>query len=631
MTMRKYFRPAGLLIFLAIIQFGHLYGDNCFIIPLSEKVVEPVAAEQEDLYLGMPFSYWVEQAGNEDSPEEVTRIVEALTLALKSEKSEIRVMAADALGRIGPEAASAVPELIGLFEDRGWPVVTVFEVLTEIGPEVIPNLIEEIKQRDATQRSRLCSVIVLGKFGPEAKEAIPVLEQLLTDESLQTSAANALDLIRGKTELVIEETSIAIERAPIALPKIEIGELEETDWPRFHGPANDGLCRETGLLQSWPEEGLKLLWTKEDLGEGHSAVSIVDGKIFTMGQRIAIGRTEKSQYLFALDLESQKELWAVEVGPPHGDGPRCTPTVDKGLVYAIGTDGDVFCVEAESGRTLWQKSLVKDFDGEMMSVWKFSESPLIDGEKLICTPGGKDATIIALDKKTGEQIWKFSLPDIGEEGRGGAGYAWPIVAEIGGVRQYLQILGKGLVSLEAETGRLLWSYNKIANSVANIVSPVVIGDYVFTTSSYGVGSAFLKIVSNGAKFHVEEMYFLGPKEFANMHGGVVLIDGHIYGGHGQNRGEPTCVELATGKTKWKEKALGRGSAAVLYADGHLIFRYDRGLVALVEATQEAFRLKGSFTPVLGSGPAWAHPVIHDGKLYLRHGNLLACYSLKKSI
>jgi outer membrane protein assembly factor BamB len=264
----------------------------------------------------------------------------------------------------------------------------------------------------------------------------------------------------------------------------------------------------------------------------------------------------------------------------------------------------------------------------MMSMWKFSESPLVDGERLICTPGGKDAALVALNKKTGEVIWKCRLPELGAKGKDGAGYCSAVVAEFDGVRQYVQIVGRGAVGVAADTGKFLWGYNRIANEVANIPTPVVRGNRVFLTTSYHTGAALLKISRRGDGFAAEEVYRLDPNRFENHHGGVVLVGDYLYGGHGQNRGQPICIHLPTGEIAWKAKQPFPGSAAVLYADGHLIFRYDRGDVALVEATPQEFRVKASFKPVTADGPAWAYPVIHDGKLYLRHSNVLACYDLR---
>jgi outer membrane protein assembly factor BamB len=278
---------------------------------------------------------------------------------------------------------------------------------------------------------------------------------------------------------------------------------------------------------------------------------------------------------------------------------------------------------------LWRKNLVSDFGGQMMSSWKYSESPLVDGDKLLCTPGAGDAMLVALDKMTGDAVWKCDVPEIGENGKDGAGYSSIVAAEIAGEKQYVQLVGRGLIGVEAKTGRLLWSYNRIANGVANIPMPVVRGDYVFCSTSYRTGSALLHILRDGDLFRAEEVYFLGPEQFENHHGGIVLVGDYLYGGNGQNRGGPVCLKFATGEIAWKpRRAPAYGSAAVLYADGNLIFRYDRGPVALIAANPAEYRVNGLFTPDLGDGPAWAHPVIHGGRLYLRHGDLLACYDLR---
>jgi len=355
-------------------------------------------------------------------------------------------------------------------------------------------------------------------------------------------------------------------------------------------------------------------------------VSIVGGKLYTMGDRPA--GDKESQFVLALDLATQEEVWAARVGPPHADGPRCTPTVDGDLLYAIGTDGDLVCLETAAGKERWHKSLAKNFGGQMMSMWKFSESPLVDGDRLICTPGATDATMVAWNKKTGEVIWKARLPELGIKGKDGAGYSSAVVAEIDGVRQYVQIVGRGAVGVAADTGKFLWGYNRIANETANIPTPIVRGNYVFVTTAYNTGAALLRISRKSDGFAAEEVYHLDPSSFENHHGGVVLVGDYLYGGHGQNRGQPTCIHLPTGEIAWKAKQPFPGSAAVLYADGHLIFRYDRGNVVLVEASPQEFRVKASFKPITSDGPAWSYPVIHDKKLYLRHSNVLACYDLR---
>ena len=396
------------------------------------------------------------------------------------------------------------------------------------------------------------------------------------------------------------------------------------EWTNFRGPNRDGKSPETGLLKSWPEGGPPLAWKATGLGKGFSGVSIAGGKIFTMGDR------DGQQFVIALDRSTRKELWAAKIGEQWKTGkagPRCTPTIDGNLVYAIGTRGDLICVKACSGEVQWRKNFGEDFGGKMMSKWAYSESPLVDGDKLVCTPGAKDAMIVALNKKTGETIWKAAVPDLGERGKDGAGYASIVVGNCCGIRQYIQMAGRGVISVAADDGRFLWGYNKVANDVANIANVLVDGDYVFCTTSYKTGSALLKLSPAGGGIKAEEVYFLTPDEFENHHGGVVLLDGYIYGGDGQNKGRLACVEMKTGKVLWKEPPLGKGSAALVYADGRLYYRYQNGLMTLVEATTEKLNVKGSFMLPDPEKYSWPHPVIVDKKLYVRDNDVLLCYDI----
>jgi outer membrane protein assembly factor BamB len=407
---------------------------------------------------------------------------------------------------------------------------------------------------------------------------------------------------------------------------LETAETEKPmDWLRFRGPNGEGRCPETDLLDSWPEGGPSLLWTLEGLGRGYSSITIADGRLLTMGD-LKEGEDE-SQYVMAFDLKTRERLWTTKVGPKHNDGSRCTPTVDGDRVYAIGTNGDLVCVRAASGALVWRKHFERDFGGKMMSGWRYSESPLIDGDKLVCTPGGKEASIVALNKHTGEMIWQCGIPAIGDRGKDGAGYASVVVSEACNIRQYIQILGRGAVGVRASDGKFLWGYSRIANNVANIPNAIVRDNHVFVTTSYKTGSALLKLVPEGDGVRAEEVYFLGPDQFENHHGGVVLVDDYIYGGDGQNKGGPVCLEFLTGKIAWKENPPAGGSAATLYADGHIIFRYDKGPVYLIKASPEGFEIKGELMPPPGDGPAWAHPVIHDGTLYLRRHDRLVCYDV----
>jgi outer membrane protein assembly factor BamB len=263
-----------------------------------------------------------------------------------------------------------------------------------------------------------------------------------------------------------------------------------------------------------------------------------------------------------------------------------------------------------------------------MSGWGYSESPLVDGDKLVCTPGSDKAALVALNKTSGEVIWKSEIPECG-----GAGYASIVKAEVAGVPMYVTLLGrsKGLVGVDANTGKFLWNYAKMANGIANIPTPIVSDDLVFCSTGYGAGAALLRLKPTGSgEVKAEEVYFLEGRTFQNHHGGMALLDGYVYAGSGHNNGSPACVELQTGKVVWKkDRGPGTGSAAVLYADGNLIFRYQDGKVALIEASPQAYKEKGTFKiPEPSSSPSWQHPVIANGKLYLRDQDKMHCFNVK---
>jgi outer membrane protein assembly factor BamB len=402
------------------------------------------------------------------------------------------------------------------------------------------------------------------------------------------------------------------------------------DWPEWRGPHRDGISTETGLLREWPKDGPKLLWSAKEVnggksvGTGYASIVIANGRIYTLGDR------DGNECVLCLSESTGKILWTAPFTSAYRDGgPRCTPTVAGNRVYGLSPLGVLVCVDAEGGSILWQKDLKKDFGGKMMSGWNYSESPLVDGAKLICTPGGKDAAMVALNKETGEPIWKCEAPK-----NCGAGYASIVIAEVGGIRQYITLLGRelGLVGVNAKTGKFLWSYPKVANGTANIPTPIVKGDHVFASTAYGTGAALLQMVPDGqGGINAAEVYFLKAKTLQNHHGGMVLLGDYVYGGHDHNKGFPFCLEMKTGKMVWgPERGPGDGSAAVLYADGNLYFRYQNNTMALIEATPNGYNLKSSFQLPKGtSTPGWQHPVIHQGKLFLRANDQLFCYDIKQ--
>lgn len=399
-------------------------------------------------------------------------------------------------------------------------------------------------------------------------------------------------------------------------------------WPQWRGVKRDAIADDTGLLTEWPADGPPLVWKAGNLGRGFSSISIADGRIFTMGDR------DGSQLVIALDLHTGRQLWATPIGdvwaPGGYAGPRCTPTVDGANVYVLGPHGDLVCLQAATGKEVWHLNMQKDFGGRMHSGWGYSESPLIDGNKLVCTPGGVDAAIVALDKKTGREIWRSAVPPLGGQGGDGAAYSSIVISNGGGVRQYVQLMGRGVVGVAARDGDFLWGYNRVANGTANIPTPIVEGDYVFCSTGYRTGAALLKLVPEGTGVKAEEVYFLDGKQFQNHHGGMIKLGDYIYAGHGHNSGAPVCLEWKTGKTVWRHnRGPGSGSAAVAYADGNLYFRFQDGLMALIEATPDEYREKGTFRIPNVEDPSWSHPVIAGGKLYLREQDTLYCYDVRQ--
>jgi outer membrane protein assembly factor BamB len=397
------------------------------------------------------------------------------------------------------------------------------------------------------------------------------------------------------------------------------------DWPQFRGPNRDGLSPDKNLLKQWPEDGPALAWKSEFVGLGMASIAVVGDRLYTTGDDNAA----KSSFIYALDRGSGKVLWKAKLGKVGGntaDGTRGTPTVDGDRVYAIGQHGDLVCVEAASGKELWRKDFRKDFKGDVGG-WQYCESPLVDGDRLICTPGGqKTGALVALDKKTGALVWESNF---GEK----AGYSSPVVAEVGGVRQYVTLLSEGIAAVSAKDGKLLWRYGEkdqqhFAGNTANIPTPVVVGDHVYCAAGYGRGAGLVKLVADGGDVKAEEVYF--KRNLSNKHGGVVIVGDYAYSDQDEGGG-PQCVEWKTGKVMWKktERIKGSGSAAITYADGRLYVHYANGYVALVEAGPDvkAYAEKGTFKLPNGDHNSWSHPVVIDGKLYVREKETVWCYDI----
>lgn len=397
--------------------------------------------------------------------------------------------------------------------------------------------------------------------------------------------------------------------------------LHAADWPQWQGPDRTNVSTETGLLAKWPPQGPKLLWIFTDTGAGFSEPAIVGDRMYTMGA------DQNTEQLFCIDLQSQKKLWSVEIGPRFindwCDGPRGTPTVDGDRIFAMGGQGNLVCVKAGSGEKLWTKSMQRDLGGKMMSGWGYTESPLVDGDMVVCTPGGKQGTLAALDKNTGEVRWRSQ--DFTDD----AGYSSLVVSEAGGIRQYVQRTGKSVSGVAAKDGRLLWRFAHSAN-VAAIPTPIVANNYVYSTSGYGAGCVLIRLTPDGQGIKAEQVY--ANKDMTNHHGGVVKVGDHVYGY--SDRGGWECMEFLTGKVVWKESSkLRKGS--ITCADGRLYcYSENDGTVALIEASPAGWKESGRFKIPQQTklprkrGKIWSHPVVANGRLYLRDQNLIFCYQVK---
>ena len=390
------------------------------------------------------------------------------------------------------------------------------------------------------------------------------------------------------------------------------------DWPQFRGPARDNISKETGLLKSWPKEGPPLAWKGTGIGDGHSSVAVAGGKIFTTGL------DGDGVYAFALNEADGKPAWKTKFGglgnnqeSQGGKGSRSTPTVDGDMVYVEGPVGEVYCLAAADGKEVWHTNLRTDYGGGVPQ-WGYSDSPVVEGDVVICVPGGRGGTVLGLDKRTGKEVWRSKgLSD-------GAHYVSPIVAEIGGVRQAIVMTAAHLAGISPKDGKVLWVTER-KGATAVIPTPVVKDNYIFVTSGYGVGCDLFKVDAQGGKFSVSKVY--ANKNMVNHHGGVILLDGNLYG-YSDGKGW-VCMDMMTGDIKWKEKeALGKGT--ISYADGRFYLRDERkGTIVLIEADPTAFKEVGRFEQPDKSGkPYWPHLVIANGKLYVRDMDNLFCYDVK---
>ena len=382
------------------------------------------------------------------------------------------------------------------------------------------------------------------------------------------------------------------------------------DWPQWRGQNRDGVSSETGLLKSWPASGPAVLWKIAGLGQGFSSLAIANGRVYTQGQR------GDRQHVIAFDAKSGKKLWETPTGlafhESAGNGPRGTPTIDGDRLYAMAADGLLVCLDTATGKLLWSQNVVQKYGGSILK-WGFSESPLVNGDRLIVAPGGPAASIVSLNKFNGDLQWKT--------GNEKASYASAIAANVGGVRQILALTGDALLGIKDDNGELLWRYTKVSSDTISISTPLYHDGHVFVSTAYSAGCALLKLEPRS----MSEVYF--NRDMRNHYSTSVLVDGYLYG---YSESILTAMEFKTGKVAWKSRSVGKGS--LIYADGRLYLLGEAGVMGLVEATprmyEEISRFEVSIGPRPGWLPFWSLPTISDGKLYLRIQDLLICYDIK---
>ena len=383
------------------------------------------------------------------------------------------------------------------------------------------------------------------------------------------------------------------------------------DWPQWRGPLRDGTSEETGLLSEWPPDGPPLAWRVTGLGAGFASVAVSNGRVYTQGQQ------SESNYLIALDEQTGERVWRVENGGGYanrrGGGPRGTPTVEGGVVYALNSDGSLVAARASSGERLWSTNLLTRFETRNIS-WGLSESPLIDGQRMIVNAGAGGASIVALDKSNGNVLWK-SLSDE-------AGYSSAMVAEAGGIRHYVLLTGEGAVGVRASDGALLWRYDRVSNRTANVATPIIHDHHVFVSSDYGTGGALLQLIPVGDGVRAEEVYF--SREMRNHYSSSVLIDGYLYG---YSSRVLTAMNFKTGEVAWKDRSVGKGH--VITAEGKLYLWSEDGVAGLAEATPSGYREISRFSIPHGDLHTWTLPVIANGRLYLRDQDTLSCYDIRQ--
>ena len=390
------------------------------------------------------------------------------------------------------------------------------------------------------------------------------------------------------------------------------GQAASTDWPQWRGPDRSGVSQEKGLLAQWPRTGPPRAWAAANLGNGFGSVAVRGDRVYVQGLK------NRQSVVSSLNRETGALVWSTPIGPggdnDRGPGPRGTPTVEADRLYVLTETGDLASLRVADGTIVWRRNILKDFRSRNIS-WLVSESPLIDGDHVIVSPGGQGASMVALDKLTGKTVWTTA------ELHDAAGYASAIAADVGGVRTLMTFTSEAGVGVRASDGKLMWRNTQASNGTANIATPVYADGKVFYTSSYGAGGVLLNLSAAGGMVRGQEAYF--TRNMQNHHGGVVVVGRHLYGFH---NAVLTCLEFATGQQVWRDRSVGKGSVTV--ADGHLYLLGEDNVVGLAEASPAGYRETGRFAIADQGWPSWSHPVVSGGHLYIRNQQTLTSYDVR---
>ena len=401
--------------------------------------------------------------------------------------------------------------------------------------------------------------------------------------------------------------------------------VSAADWPQFHGPNRDNKSTDKGLLKTWPEGGPSRIWEAAGIGRGYSTVAIVGNRIYTTGE------IDGDCVITALDMDG-KNVWTRKNGKAWDGsypGTRSIPTITDGLLYHQSGIGNLVCLKSDSNEVVWSANILEEFDGRK-PIWGLAESPLVIGDTVICTPGGKEVSMVALDRKTGEVVWKCT--GAGDK----PGYASPILIEYQGLKQIVTAMSESIVGVRASDGKLLWRYPHKVYADENITTPLFHDGFLIVSGCVKKGTTSLQLQVSGDECSAEMHWH--NKTLDNKQGGIVLLDGRLYGyAETQSRSEPwMCIDFKSGETIFQsapvESSYKYKNGCLTYADGMFYLFSDNGNMCLAKPTDEGFEAAGRLTiKDPGTRPTWAHPVVSGGRLYIRYGDKLGVYNVAEGV